>query len=227
MKNKGRFGESDPNQAEPSGSASQAAYGGSVTYDNAGYSYDPYANYDAKFKSVAQRPQQVFQASALTSHQEIVRRQELSNEDPVAVALPPHLFIPDDAQSVDIRNLANIPAGTSVDLLTFKGKAGGLVKFLGYSLFTDAVLFNNVEWIPLVNGARVLPFHGYPTQNFRMSLSLGFDLSSLIACQLDLQPQDTLVWRFINNGIVDVAAGVRMSGYYSQSTIRKTGRFGG
>ncbi|NJM09350.1 MAG: hypothetical protein HC883_00160 [Bdellovibrionaceae bacterium] len=45
---------------------------------------------------------------------------------PTAVSLPPHLFIPADAQSIDIRNLANVPPATTVDILTFRGRPGGL-----------------------------------------------------------------------------------------------------
>ncbi len=49
----------------------------------------------------------------------------------------------------------------------------------------------------------------------------------LIPVQLILQPQDVLTWEFTNNDVVDVAAGVRMNGYYSQDIVRKVGRFGG
>ena len=212
MKRRGRFGELPD---------------ASVTQSNPGFSHDPYVNYNDPFKSNIQRPEEMFQASAIASAQDIKYRQEISNAQPVGVALPPHLFIPADAQSVDIRNLVNVPPATTVNILDFSGRPGGFVKFIGYSIFNDALLLATIDLVPLVNGARVLPFHGNPNLNFKIGLGLSPDLSVLIPCQLDLQPQDRLIWKFTNNGAVDVAVGVRMNGYYSQSTERKIGRFGG
>lgn len=148
---------------------------------------------------------------------------------PTAVSLPPHLFIPGDAQSVDIRNLANVDPGTTVTLLTFRGPQGMLTKFINYAVFCDALLFDLINFVPLVNKRRVFPYHGNPDRNYKIGLGLAPDLSnnSLIACQLDLQPNDLVEWQFTNNDTVAVAAGVRMTGYVDQSTIRKTGRFGG
>lgn len=200
---------------------------GFVTPENAGYSANPYTNYDDPFAMQAQRPQEIFQASSIASAQDLNKRMEESNIEPQAVSLPPHLFIPSDAQSVDIRNLVNVPPLTTVDILDFRGRQGGYVKFIGYAIFNDALLLSSIDLVPLVNGARVLPFHGNPNDNFKIGLGLSPDLSVLIPCQLDLQPQDRLIWRFTNNGGVDVAVGVRMNGYYSQSTQRKIGRFGG
>jgi hypothetical protein len=143
--------------------------------------------------------------------------------------LPPHLFIPADAQSIDIRNLANVPPATTVELLRFKAPQGQYVKFINYSIFFDALLFDLINLVPLVDGIRVFPYHGNPQQNYKIGLGTGQDLSNgnLISCQLTLQPGNELVWKFTNNDVVDVAAGVRMVGYLDQSTIRKIDRFGG
>ena len=209
---KGRFGSIPP---------------GDITQKNPGYGFDPYTNYNDPFKADLARPEEIFQASAIASAQDIKYRQQISNDAPQAVALPPHLFIPADAQSIDISNLVNVPPATTTDIITFRGRPGGFVKFIGYAIFNDALLLGTINLIPLVNGARVLPFHGNPNLNFKLGLGLAPDLAVLIPCQLDLQPQDTLIWRFTNNGLVDVAVGVRMHGYFSQSTERKAGRFGG
>jgi hypothetical protein len=131
---------------------------------------------------------------------------------------------------MDLRNLANVPPATAdLLLLSFRGPKGGITKFIGYGVFFDALMFDLINLVPTVNGVRVFPFHGNPDQNFKIGLGTGADLSNvnLISCQLDLQPGDLLEWRFTNNDVVDVAAGVRMSGYFDQSTIRKTSRFGG
>ena len=194
-----------------------------------GGSPNPFQTYDEAFTPNMQKPHQTFSASAVSGKKDQESRIASSNLSPTPVTLPPHLFIPSDAQSVDIRTLANVPPATSVDLLVFEGRQGGITKFINYSIFFDALLFNLIEMVPLVNGKRVFPFHGDPSRNFKMGLGTGSDLSNanLISCQLDLQPRDTLVWRFTNNDTVAVAAGVRMVGYFDQSTIRKQGRFGG
>lgn len=187
----------------------------------------PFRTYDQNFHD--QSESTVFEASRVSGEAAAQKRQADSNRSPIAVSLPPHLFIPDDAQSIDIRNLANVSPGTTVTLMTFHGRKGGLVKFISYGVFFDALMFDLINLVPKVNGVRVFPFHGNPDRNFKIGLGTGADLSNtnMISCQLDLQPQDLLTWEFTNNDVVDVAAGVRMSGYFSQGIIRNVGRFGG
>lgn len=190
---------------------------------------NPFETYDANFKQRLQSPSSVMSASPIAGKEDLQKRYEQSNVMPQAVSLPPHLFIPADAQSIDIRNLANVPPGTTVDLLEFRGRKGGIVKFIAYGVFFDALMFDLINLVPTVNGVRVFPFHGNPQRRFKIGLGTGSDLSNvnLVQCQLDLQPGDILKWTFTNDDVVDVAAGVRMSGYFDQSTIRKIGRFGG
>lgn len=188
---------------------------------------NPFDTYNGKFKNNQQQPFSVFNASPIAGAEDVKKRQESSNLMPTAISLPPHLFIPEDAQSVDISELANIPPGDTVEIITFRGLRGGFVNFTGYAIFNDALMLSLIELVPRVNGARALPLHGNPQLNFKMGLGVGPDMSVLIPCQLYLQPEDVLTWTFTNNDVVDVAAGVRMSGYFSQSTIRKAGRAGG
>lgn len=194
-----------------------------------GGNVNPFQTYDAAYQQNMNKPWEPFTASAASGEKEAQKRREISDQTPIGVALPPHLFIPADAQSVDIRNLANVPPGATVDLLRFRGLNGSITRFINYSVYFDALLFNLVNMVPLVNGQRVFPFHGNPQANYKIGLGTGADLSNanLISCQLDLQPNDELVWQFTNSDVVDVAAGVRMVGYADQSTIRKIGRFGG
>lgn len=191
---------------------------------------NPFESYSKEFNSELHNPSDVFSATPIAGEADLKKRHEISNQQPQAVSLPPHLFIPADAQSVDLRNLANVPpATTNLLLMSYRGRKGGITKFIGYGVFFDALMFDLIDLVPTVNGVRVFPFHGNPDQNFKIGLGTGADLSNvnLVSCQLDLQPGDLLEWRFTNNDVVDVAAGVRMSGYFDQSTIRKTGRFGG
>jgi hypothetical protein len=188
---------------------------------------NPFDTYNTNFKSNLQQPFSVFNASPVAGAEDQQKRQEDSNVKPIAVSFPPHLYIPEDAQSIDISELDNVPPGDTVTLLSMTGLKGGFVYFTGYAVFNDALMLSLIELVPKVNGSRVLSLHGNPQLKFKMGLGLGPDLSTLIPCQLMLQPNDVLTWEFTNNDVVDVAAGVRMSGYFSQSTIRKSGRFGG
>lgn len=188
---------------------------------------NPFLSYEKQYKQENQTPYDVFGASPIAGPKDLERRSEASDQNPTSVALPPHLFIPADSQSIDISALANVPPATTVSLLSFRGLRGGLTKFIGYAIFNDALMLSLISLIPKVNGTRVLPFHGNPQLKFKLGLGLGADMSVLIPVQLDLQPNDFLEWTFTNNDVVDVAVGVRMSGYFSQDTIRKTGRFGG
>lgn len=188
---------------------------------------NPFQTYNKEYVQNEQTPYDVFSASSIAGPQDIARRAEDSNQRPTAVALPPHLFIPGDSQSIDISALANVPPGATVILLRDVGRKGGLTKYIGYSIFNDSLMLALITLVPKVNGERVLPFHGNPQLKYKLGLGLGADMATLIPCQLDLQPNDVLEWEFTNNDVVDVAVGVRMSGYFSQDTIRKTGRFGG
>lgn len=188
---------------------------------------NPFQTYDKNFKANMQQPFSVFSASPVAGAQEAQKRREDSNKDPQAVSLPPHLFIPADSQSIDISALANVPPATTVSLLNFTGKKGGVTYFIGYAIFNDALNLSLIDLEPTVNNARVLPLHGNPQLGFKLGLGLGADMSVLIPVQLVLQPGDVLNWQFTNNDVVDIAAGVRMSGYFSQDVIRKTLRFGG
>jgi hypothetical protein len=190
---------------------------------------NPFQTYDAPFKTEYSTPYDTFTASRVSGAQDMQKRIEESSQMPLAVSFPPHLYIPADAQSVDIRELANVPPGMTYNLIEFTCPQAYIVKFINYSIFFDALMFDTVNLVPTVNNVRVFPWHGDPQQNYKIGLGVGSDLSNsnLIACQLDMRPNDTLIWTFTNNDTVDVAAGVRMVGYIDQSTISKTGRFGG
>jgi hypothetical protein len=145
------------------------------------------------------------------------------------VELPRHLFIPAKAQSVDIRNLASITPGSSFDLLRFTAPPGGTTYFYGYAVFNDALLYNNVEFIPTVDGARIFPYHGNPDDNYKIALGVSSDVSNnaLIQCAIQLNPGQVLLWRARNTDVVDVVMGVRMVGYLDSGNIRGESRIGG
>lgn len=190
---------------------------------------DPFDTYGQGFNTSNTLPTDVFGAVGATSQADQQKRKEQSSLLPYAVSLPPHLFIPATAQSVDLRQLANVPPATTVDLIRFTAPQGVKTKFIGYAVFSDALMFTLIEFVPKVNNKRIFPFHGDPQNNFKIGLGLASDFSNaaLVACQLDMNPGETLVWTFTNNDVVDVAAGIRMSGYIDSTIQRNIGRFGG
>lgn len=149
---------------------------------------------------------------------------------PTPVALPPHLFIPDNAQSLDIRRLATIATGTiNEEFMRFQAPTGAKVQFIGYSVFSDGTLAAPQEFIPRVNGKRVFPYHGDPNNAFRINLGLGPDMSNanVIQCNLVLNPSDILTWAVTNTSGVNIAMGVRMVGYIDTTQTRVNSRVGG
>lgn len=146
------------------------------------------------------------------------------------VEFPPHLFIPDGAQSLDFRRVANIPSPTTnYELFKFVAPPGAVTRFISYGIFNDGLIASDYNFLPLVDGSRIFPYHGDPSDNFRIYLGLGPDLSntSMIPCQLYLQPGQVLQWLVTNTSGVDCSLGVRMAGYFDTAQRRVTGRFGG
>ena len=143
--------------------------------------------------------------------------------------LPRHLFRPFNAQSVDIRNLQQIPPNDTSRVLEFVCPNAGSVIFIGYGVFSDAFLENDIEFVPKVNGKRIFTYHGNPGQNYRISLGLAPDLSNsaLIECYLQLRPGDVLTWDIVSTTNVALSAGVRMKGYLDSANLQIEQQFGG
>jgi hypothetical protein len=140
----------------------------------------------------------------------------LQPKAPTPVSFPPHLFIPQGAASIDIRRCCTVTPGTTREtIMEFTAPPGGVTQFISYAIFNDGLLENNYEFRCLVNGTNVLAYHGDPSNNYRISLGLGPDLSNvnLIPMQLAVQPGQTVVWTVTNSSAVDTVMGVRMVGY--------------
>lgn len=191
---------------------------------------NPFDSYKAPFMQRLQKPHQTVISTPTMTKDDVQKQRQISGSLPSAVSLPDNLFIPKDAQSLDIRTLQNIPASTTgLVMLSFSPNKGDKVKIINYAVFFDALLFNLVNMRILVNKNRVFPYHGDPNAGYKIGLGTGSDLSNanLISCQLDLAPGDLLEVIVDNLDTVDVAMGVRFSGYVDKSTIRTAARFGG
>jgi hypothetical protein len=172
-----------------------------------------------------------FDAKAVLSQTEMAAKKVAEEARPIDINLPRHLFIPRNAQSIDIRKLASAAAGTNKELfMSFTAPKGGITVFTHYAIYNDgAELCTNYLFLPEVNGNRIYPFHGDPDDFFRIKLGLSPDLGNegLIPGYIELQPGFVLTWKLSNTGIQAANMGVRMSGYFSSSETYSTPSFGG
>ena len=171
------------------------------------------------------------QATSVGDGKHVARQESIQPKNPVPVQLPPHLFVPADAQVIDMRRAADIAAGTTDPflLMSFTCPKGAVAHFTQYAVFSDGALAANQEFIPRSAGARAFPYQGDPNDNFRINLGLAPDLSnnSLIQCQLTINPGEKVEWFVKNTNAVDIAMGVRMVGYIDRDQKRINARSGG
>lgn len=170
----------------------------------------------------------VFKAAEITNKKEAAANKPPTN--PTDVNFPKHLYIPAGAQSLDLRRVINVPTATvDFELFRFVAPPGATTRFINYGIFNDGDNGAFYNFVPLVDGSRVFPYHGDPSQNFKIYLGLGPDLSqtAMIPCQLTLQPGQVLQWLITNTSGVDTSMGVRMLGYFDTTHTRVQGRFGG
>jgi hypothetical protein len=171
-------------------------------------------------------------ATAVSDKADLKKIKARQAQDPIPVLLPPHIFpnMPLGCQPLDFRKLCNVLASsTKVNFMSFTAPEGSRTVIQAYAIFSDALNASLSAFIPEVDGNRVFPYHGDPTDNFKMSLGLSPDISNnaLIPAQLILEPRQTITWFVTNTDTVDVAMGVRMVGYFDSSARRVTPRFGG
>lgn len=149
------------------------------------------------------------------------------------VELPRHLFIPAQAVSIDIRRVCQVSPGSVISdpaniILRFTAPPGAITRFISYGVFCDGEFSADFAFEPRVDGSRVFPYHGDPSQDYRINLGLGPDLSnsSLIQCNLALTPGQTVTWAVENLSTVKTVMGVRMVGYFDASGQSVSPRFG-
>jgi hypothetical protein len=173
----------------------------------------------------------IFDPARTMSEGEAAKKVESYQRFVQPVDLPRHLFIPDGAESIDQRDVWNIvPATVDFEIFRFVAPEGSITKFISYGVFNDGLLAADYNFKPLVNGNRILRYHGERLADsyYRISLGLGADLSAacMIGCNIELQPGDVLQWLVTNNSAVDTSMGIRMSGYFDTQQRRATPKFG-
>jgi hypothetical protein len=135
----------------------------------------------------------------------------------------PFINIPSSGQSLDVRRVVQASAGTlNALLINFQPPPGMEAIITAYGVYSDAQFAIETEFVPLLNGTRVFPYHGTPRDinnprvlPYKISLGLGPDLSneSMIECNLRIQDSQVLEWYITNSSIVDQVMGVRFKGY--------------
>jgi hypothetical protein len=145
--------------------------------------------------------------------------------------------IPQNGESVDIRRVSDTLAGTNDELfLSFRPPRGFEAIITGYGIFSDAQFAAQAEFIPRLNGSRIFPYHGTPTNManplilpYRISLGLGPDLTdvALIECSLRVKETDIFTWNLTNSSIVTQTMGVRFKGYLRTVNEMRDYKIGG
>lgn len=161
-----------------------------------------------------------------------VKQQFEMYEDPMPVLQPRHLKMPEGATSLDFTRLvANVPSGSPTEIYSFTCPPGATTVIYGYNVLAQNAVFPaDIEWVPTVDGNRVLRYHGVPDTNGRVRIR--FPVSSptnfgfLVPCQILLQPGQIFTWTAINNTGAPVHMGARTSGYLDFSQRLMSAKFG-
>jgi hypothetical protein len=149
----------------------------------------------------------------------------------------PFINIPASGQSLDIRRVVSASAGTiNALLLNFQPPPGMEAIITAYGVYSDAQFAIQTEFVPLLNGRRVFPYHGTPTDinnpqilPYKIALGLGPDLSneSMIECNLRIQENQRFEWYISNTSIVEQVLGVRFKGYLRSISKAQNYKIGG
>lgn len=156
--------------------------------------------------------------------------QKTQFDNPVPVLFPRHMAAPEGAETLDMRRLAVMNAGeVNYTLFSFTCPEGATTMLYSYAIFTDAINAADILFLPLLDGQRILGYHGDPADNFKINLAVGADLAqqSLIPCQIFMQPKQKLTWVLSNSGAQPASMGVRMVGYIDFGQRLTASKLGG
>lgn len=201
--------------------------GAGIQIGDEGHNMPKYNNQSGGAKS-ASNP---FASMQMTLEMLYQRMNDIANllKNPKPVTLPYNFFAPDGADILDLRTLASVSGGATDQIFKFKTPPNTNVRIIKYGVFNDVLDAVDVDFIPKVNGKRVLQYHGDPNDKFRINLSVGVDLSdnALIPCSLFLRPGDEFTWDARNGSAVEAPLGVRVVGFVDMITKRGEQNFGG
>lgn len=165
-------------------------------------------------------------------------RERWSQTQPVHVASPLHLQAPEGARTLDLRRLITVPNGAvDTTIMEFQCLAGATTVLYFYSLIVPAApgtLISGLQWLPTIDGQRVLQYHGSPgvslspnpTTILDQATYFDFSSSGLVRCQLLMQPGQTMRWGVSNGSGGPQDMGVRMTGYVDFTQQLQAKKFG-
>lgn len=167
-------------------------------------------------------------------HRELIAAQKelkegLKNRSIVPeIQLPANMHLPAGSQSLDLRNLFDVTAGTTVRAIDFTIPSGAIAQITHFGVFNDGLLASDYDFYPRVDGRRIYVYHGDPLDRFRIYLGTAPDLSndSLFHAPITLQAGQRLTWDMENRAAVDTSLGVRVVGYIDKQG-RTQSRWGG
>ena len=148
------------------------------------------------------------------------------------IMFPRHLFIPPNAEPIDIRKLCEVNAGmtTPERFITLKAKEGEEIVITHYGVFTEAEDANETEFFFKANGSRIYRLHGRPDdalnpKRYLINIGVAPDLSnlSLINGHIKIRPTQIYSVDVINRNLTEIprAMGVRIVGYKNNVDPRK------
>jgi len=128
--------------------------------------------------------------------------------------------IPKGGTSLDIHRIGDVTTTIKEIMLPFRPPKGFTAFITAFALFSDALLESEVEFIPEINGARVLAYHGNPQATkgkipYRLSMGTSADLSNqgLRECNLVVRENDELIWYVTQGNTSAQTLGIRCVGY--------------
>jgi hypothetical protein len=136
----------------------------------------------------------------------------------------------DRYQSVDLRRQVSVASGVGkVLLLEFTPRTDAIFYQQAYAVFADTVNLFDVDFVPVVSGVRVFPYHGDPQNRFRINRQSSTQLNNLalVNAPLKVQPLKVYQWFAINNTGGDVDMSVRIVGFVQSVKMRDKPRMNG
>lgn len=163
----------------------------------------------------------------LSASPEEARAQAHQYDNAVPVLLPRHLYAPEGARTIEMFVGVDPVPGVVTPMLSFTCPPGATVVFYAYQTGTDSNpggpgIFR--EWIPKVDGRKVLEYHGVPTNTgFKIRAPLNGDMA---VCQIIMEPGQTLTWEAIHNYPAPIHMTIRMRGYLDRTQKLVSSKFG-
>lgn len=160
--------------------------------------------------------------------QEFLKFQALSKKLGVN-EFPDHLYPPKDVSTLDIENTVVVNPTSNFTLLTFTCPKDAFTRIIAFAVFNDGLAAADFDFVPTIDNRRVFPYHGDPTDNFRIYMGVTSDIGNeaLRYAMTDFQAGQTFTMLAINRGLIATTMSARIVGYVSSKGGRAQNTYGG